>query len=305
MNETPSGPPTAEDLVAFAAVVEAGGFSAAARALGTARQLVHRRVVALEDCTGLRLLERSTRQVRPTPLGMRVYAHAVTVRDALEAAAHEVRSSRAEPSGPLRISAPPLFTERLLPAVVIAFCSRWPAVQLELQPEVHFSDLIADNVDLALRIGQLEPSTLIARRLGLVSEQALVAAPGFPGLAALAHPLDLRGVPTLILGPTPASFRGVHRFRRGEESMEIPVRPRITSLSPAVVRTAALAALGVAWLPRFYVAEELAAGALVEVLREWWLPPSPVHAVLASRTAGNPAVGAFLLALEDALLQQV
>jgi DNA-binding transcriptional LysR family regulator len=283
----------ADALVAFAAVVEAGSFSAAARELGTTRQSIHRRVVRLEDHAGLRLLERSTRQVRATAVGLRVYQHAVAVRDALHGAAEEVRSASAVPAGRLRVSVPPLMARTLFPPVVVAFTRAYPSVSLELLSDQRLADLLGESVDLAVRVGPLDSSSLLAVSLGH-TPQILVASPTLPGLAGLETLADLQRVPGLLYGPPPRDGRWAL------SDGEVRLRPRLVSTSAEVLREAALEGLGVAALPALFVAPELEAGRLVQVVPAW-SRARPVHAVYASRVAGNPALAAFLAVLQEEL----
>jgi DNA-binding transcriptional LysR family regulator len=140
-------------LVRFAAVVEGGGFSPAARALGVPRQSLHRSVAALEEAAGVRLLDRDARRVRPTDAGRRLYAHAGAIlREARDAAA-SMRAAGGRPRGRLRLTAPHLFAEAFLAPLIEAFLRAWPEVQIDADFTVARSDLVRDDYDLAIRVG--------------------------------------------------------------------------------------------------------------------------------------------------------
>ncbi|HEU4404511.1 MAG TPA: LysR substrate-binding domain-containing protein [Polyangiaceae bacterium] len=287
-------------LAAYAQVVAAGGFSGAARALGVPRQAVHRRVTALERELGLELLERTTRRVRPTDAGRRLFGHAERVLAEARAATEAMRAARAAPSGTLRLTAPELFGELVIGPALAKFLARWPAVRAAALFSLEREDLLGRDLDLAIRLGPLREGSRRARRLGAVPVVCCAAPALIAGAAEpVEHPGALASWPALHYGRDPGGAPVRWRFQKGRQAAELRLEPRLCSTSARVVRDAALAGLGVARLPRLVCEHELGRGALVEVLAAWRGEPTPVHAVFSARPSSSPTLGAFLQTLAE------
>jgi DNA-binding transcriptional LysR family regulator len=178
-------------LVVFAKVVEAKSFSEAARRLGMPVSTVSRRVAELEDQLGVRLLDRSTRNLRLTDLGSEVLEHAQRSAEASEAVQNIVSNRQSSVSGTLRLSAPPNISDTLLGPLVTAFQASYPNVRVQILIAERYIDHIADGVDIAFRLGALKDSSLVARKIFDLSASAR----GEPGLSE-----ELRG-PRETAGP--------------------------------------------------------------------------------------------------------
>jgi DNA-binding transcriptional LysR family regulator len=165
-------------LVIFAKVVEAKSFSEAARRLGMPVSTVSRRVAELEDQLGVRLIDRSTRNLRLTDLGAEVLEHAQRSAEASEAVASIVSDRMLNVSGTLRLSAPPSISDTLLSPLVSAFQASYPNVRVQILIAERFVDHINDGVDIAFRLGALKDSSLVARRI-LTYRHQLVASPDY------------------------------------------------------------------------------------------------------------------------------
>jgi DNA-binding transcriptional LysR family regulator len=165
-------------LALFAKVVEAGSFSEAARRLKMPISTVSRRIAELEDQLGVRLLERSTRNLRLTELGAEVLEHAVRSAELNEAVESVVSNRLSDVSGTLKLSAPPSVSDTLLTPLVTAFQASYPNVRVQILVTERLVDLIAEGVDLAFRLGALKDSCLVARRV-LTYRHQLVASPSY------------------------------------------------------------------------------------------------------------------------------
>src|SRR5690349_9384842 len=154
------------DMVLFAAVVREGSFTRAARQLGVTKQTVSERVAKLEAQLGVRLLERTTRRLRPTDAGSGYYERCSTIAAWIDEANDEVQRRQAEPVGVVRLSAPVLYGRRFLAAVVADYLTRHPAMRVEVVLADRRVDLIEEGIDLAIRIGALDDSSLTVRKLG-------------------------------------------------------------------------------------------------------------------------------------------
>ncbi len=239
-------------------VVRAGSFTAAARAMGTSKQWVSRRVLDAEAALGLPLLERTTRTMKPTPAGARVIERAEAALASITEALTEAERAQQEPSGQLRVSAPLLYGRQFLVPIIAEFREHNPKVLVELLLTDRRVSLLEEEVDLAIRVGDSPDSSLVSRRLGRASLQ-LVASPGY---------LSSAGTPRTI-----AQLKTHHAvLARPDETWTLDDAP--VGLEPSTVIAhletrfaAACAGLGVALLPSFLVKPAVSAGQLVHLLR--------------------------------------
>lgn len=260
-------------IEAFAAVVERGSFTAAAATLQTAKSSVSETVRALEDRLGVRLLERTTRRVRPTPAGDAFYRHCRRLLDDAAAARREAQAGTRLPAGRLRVGAPDGFAERYIVPGLSKFLADYPTIEIELIQSPGTMDLVEQGLDLAIRIVEKPEPRLVVRRIAS-SQVVIVASPGYLASAGTPKkPGDIRG--HQLIGFTPLPWRD--SWRLGEET--IAVRPRVLTNNSESLRAAALAGLGLAALPEWLVAEALVAGQLVRVLTEHDTPSGGIYAV--------------------------
>jgi len=279
-----------DDLATFAEVVHAGSFSEAARRLGRPRQSIHRQVAALETRLGLQLLERSTRRLRVTDVGRRLFEHADRIRDEARRAAALLKDAGSAPSGVLRITAPDLFGELVLTPVIHTFLERWPDVRVEAVFSLEHADLLASGFDLAIRLGSPgthEHRTHVLARTAL----AWVAAPSY---------LARRGTPTRL---EDLATHDHLRYGREPQALDASAAtpPRLWCTNARTVHDAAVAGLGVAKLPLLLCASTLRSGALVRVLPELPLDAARVYAIHAARSSASPTLDAFLATLREQL----
>ncbi|MFY0539506.1 LysR family transcriptional regulator [Nannocystis pusilla] len=290
-------------LARFAAVVELGGFSPAARALGVPRQSLHRSIAQLEQVTGVRLLDRGARQVRPTDAGRRLFGHAATIlREARDAHA-SLRAARGRPRGRLRLTAPHLFAEQFLIPLIEEFLATWPEVQIDADFTVAHSDLIRDDYDLAIRLGDRPTHGRYVVMLGSVATVCCVAPAYLAAAPPLADPQALSRHSVLAYGPH--RVRHTWRFERAGETVEVDLAPRLRADSARLVLAACRAGLGVARLPEFLCAGDVSAGSLVPVWVDWQIPRTPIWVLYSSRSDKNPTLHAFLDRLKAHLLARM
>ena len=283
------------DLRLFAAVVDHGGFSAAARVLGMPKSRLSKRVARLEEQLGVRLLERSTRSVRMTDIGERFHEQCEAVLAGVEAAEAIVAVARAQPCGIIRASCPPGLVPGLVADILPGFLQAYPQVRVELTVSNRAMDLVEDRIDVALRVRaalDTDPN-LTLRKLG-TSRMLLMASPGFA--AANRERLTIERLAEL---PTLTPFEGVHGRSwelQGPDGRVAAVahEPRLASPDFEVLRAAAVAGLGVVLLSEHMCNCAIGAGALVRVLPEWSTRYGTVHLVFATRRGLLPAVRAFI-----------
>lgn len=286
----------------FAAVHEAGGFSAAARALGLPKSRLSRRVAGLEARLGVRLLHRSTRRLVLTDIGRAVLAHAQALLREAGAAEALARAQQLEPAGVVRLSMPTEMLDTPVGDVVLACLHQLPKVSIETVLTSRRVDLLAEGLDIAIRVRAPDDedpqwSTL---RLGptqalLVASPALVAERGAPD-----HPSALAGWPAL--GPV-GTDRRIHWRLVGPsgQTVDASAAARLSCEQFRMRLRAAESGLGVTLVPHEFAKASIDAGRLAVVLPGWAPPASTLQAVYVTQRGLSPAVRAVLDALRDAL----
>ena len=291
-----------EGFYYFTQVVDHGGFAKAARALGIPKSRLSRHVSSLEGTLGVRLVNRSTRRFVVTDVGHEVYQHATAMLAEADAALEVVEFARAKPCGTIRASCPVALAQSSLAPILPAFLGAYPAIRLELQVSNRRVDVLAESVDVALRV-RSRPSGedgLVMRTFREVDE-FLLASPGYlEGAAPLTEPAELKHHTTLDYGGE-FDRRPWELLGPAGESAAVEHKPRIVCHDFVVLRQAVLAGLGVARLPESVVRADLKSGALVRVLPAWRSPQGIVHVVFPTRRGMLPAVRAFIDFLAERL----
>ncbi len=291
----------ADDLLLFARVMEAGSFSRAAERLHLPKSTVSRRVAALEERLGEKLLQRSTRRLALTDFGQGVLEHARVVAGEVDGALALALHRQQRPRGRLRVSMPGDFAQQALPEMLSAFVRDNPEVQLELDLSPRRVDLIAEGFDLAIRMGTLpEDSQLAARRLALIGT-GLYASPGY--LARHGEP-QLPQALTSMHGLMILSRHGdavPWKLRRGHEgAWELwEGQPQLKTLvnAPDMLLRMACADVGITAVGAHFAQPFVDRGELVRVLPDWELLPTPCWAVFPERRLMPLRTRAFLDAL--------
>lgn len=278
-----------QDMALFAMVAECGSFTGAAKRAGLPKSSVSQRISQLEQLLGLRLINRTTRQLNLTFAGERYLVHCQEMLQASERATTAIERLRDNPSGRLRITSPAGIGATLLARFNTAFHQAYPGVTLEVSVSDQLHDIVQDGYDIALRTGQPQDSSLIGRRIGYC-ERVLVASPDYLAqFVAIEHPQQL------------AEHRCIaHQawsewlLKKDEEYYRwlLPLIHMTDNLVYA--RECALQGAGMTLLPRFLCGEWLASGELVEVLPEWQVAGNELWLVYPSRKLNSPALARFV-----------
>jgi len=286
------------DLLLFARVVDEGSFSRAAEYLKMPKSTLSRRMAALEAQLGERLLLRTTRKLTVTDFGNAVLSHAHQVTAEVEAALALTQHRQAEPSGRLRISMPGDFANNVLGSLMAEFIAKYPAISLEVDISPRRVDLIGENFDLAIRMGDLpDDAFLAARRLAVLSV----------GIYASPNYLKRRGVP-----PEPEALMehdALHLLarngepvpwllKRAEERWHGIPPGRATANSPALLIHLALSGIGITVMADHFAEPHIRSGELIRVLEDWDLPPVTAWVVFPGRRLMPTRTRVFLDALE-------
>ena len=288
------------DLYYFAEVVDHGGFAPAGRAIGIPKSKLSRRIALLEERLGVRLIQRSTRRFAVTDVGQTYYAHCKAMLVEAQSAQEAIELTRAQPCGIVRISCPVALLDAQVGAMLAAFMTKYPRVVLHLDATNRRVDVVAEAVDVAIRVRPppLEDSDLVLRVLA-DRGQCLVASPGLlQQFGTPRVPADLTNLPSLDLG-APQDDHAWHLMGPDDAQATIQHQPRFVTGDLFALRTAAAAGVGVVQLPTMLIEHEFSSGQLVRLLPDWAPRPEIVHAVFASRRGLLPSVRALIEYLVD------
>lgn len=274
--------PGLEHFTAFAETAKYGGFAAAARAQGVAPSTLAKAVGRLEKDLGVKLFHRTTRQVTLTPDGERLFRRCERVLAEVEDLRAEAAGTRAAPAGNLLVSAPVFYGKRFVMPLLAALVEQHPALRLDMRLSDQWVDLVRDGIDLAVRIGQLRDSTLVARR---VDQQELVLCASASYLKAHRTPRRIEDLSahTTIAFRVPSTGRDrPWQFRQRGTPVELILQPRVRISETESLVDAVKLGLGLCQLPDMLVRDELASGELKEVLPACRPEPMPISVVYPS-----------------------
>jgi DNA-binding transcriptional LysR family regulator len=276
-------------FVIFARVVEAGSFSEAARRLKMPVSTVSRRIAELEAASGVRLLERSTRSLRPTDAGSEVLEHARRGLEVGEAIDSIVSNQLSTVSGELRLSAPPNISDTLLTPLVTAFQAAYPQVRVQILVTDRYIDPLAEGVDLLLRLGAPRDSRLVARVL-LTYRHQLVASPAYlAARPAPEHPRDLPAHRLLAFSHWRPDNRWTFVEAGGGRKETVAFQPALAMNDYVGIAAALLTGAGIGELPPVVQPDLLRTGQLVEVMPRWRFRPDQLSlAHLGARHVPRP-----------------
>jgi len=281
------------EMESFVAVVETGGFTEAARRLRLSKSAISKQISALEDRLGARLLDRTTRNVAATEIGMSYYREAVRVLQIASDADAMVASMQSAPSGRLRITAPMDLGQQLIAPMVHAFLKDYPDISVDLVLENRNVDLLAEKFDLAIRIGNLPDSGLKARKLTEL-QMRVVAAPSY--LERVGTPQTVQDLEKFDLLHFSNNQTGTVWNVESDEGL-IPIRalksPFTVNDGTSLLR-ATINGLGISYLPRFSVDEAIASGDLVELFPATVAESRPIHAVYQPGPYIQPKLRSFV-----------
>lgn len=288
-------------IESFVAVAQQGSFVKAAEKLGLSKAMVSRNVGELEAHLGVRLMQRTTRRLALSDAGAAYLQRCTQILAELEEANAAVSATAVQAQGRLKITAPLTFGIRHLAPLWGEFLRIHPRVELEVHLNDRVVDLVDEGYDMAVRIGQLAPSSLIARRIAS-TRLVLCASPRYLQQAAPIR--DLEDIARhAVIGYTYLATGEQWHFTGPQGARSIEVRPRLRSNSGDTCRAAALADQGIVFEPSFLVGEDLQAGRLLPVLPQYAGPELDVSVVYPSRLHLSHKVRAMVEFLADAFAQ--
>lgn len=276
----------------FVRVVETGSFSRAGKAEDIAQSTVSKEVSSLETRLGTQLIRRSSRGLSVTEKGQEFYDFAIGMLADLDAAESRIRSGEVSPKGRIRVASPPVFSSKLIVPQLPSLFERYPNLTIDLEVSERYVSLVEDSVDVAIRIGDLADSSLLARQIGCV-EAVVVAAPSYlEAYGSPKAPADLEHHTCL-----PFMFQGsskTWKFRGPEGEITIGPTARLRTNDADSVHAAVRAGLGLAQGPSWMFADEIAAGMLVSVLSDFRPRLFPIHAISSESRRMTGAIKVFV-----------
>jgi DNA-binding transcriptional LysR family regulator len=280
------------DVLAFVGVVETGAFARAAERMDISKSILSRRVARLEEQLGAKLLTRTAQGASPTDIGQAYYERASNILADLEAAREIVADAVTQVAGPIRLTAPLSFgTQHLAPALA-DFARQHPKVELDVSLDDRTVDLLAGGFDMAVRIGNLADSALIARKIApvhavVVASPAYLAERGRPK-----HPRDLADHDLLFYANVPTYEQW--RFRIGNRWEHVKGHSRFRANTGEMLREAACAGLGIVILPSFIASDAIRSGGVEMILRDFPLEEVGLHLVMPPGRASTARMRALI-----------
>lgn len=285
------------EISVFARVAQQGSFSAAARSLGMPLSTVSRKVADLEEQLGVSLLQRTTRRLQLTRAGELYYRQCADLLQGFEDAESKITELHHQAEGKLRISVPLGMANADFSDFLSRFLEKYPKIELDLLITNRYVDLVAENVDLALRMGPLEDSSLIARRLG-TTHHFLVASAAF--VKKFGQPKEPEEIPQFrCLTYLGEGDHDTWCFSKGKAQKKIKVSGRIKASDMMALKELALRGHGIAHLPELYCTAEIREGAFRQLLPEWRSQAFPVHALYSNRRFPPARLLSFLEEIEN------
>lgn len=286
-------PPSLNGLLVFAAVAEAGGFTAAGERLGMTKAGVSLQVKHLEARLGVALFARTTRQVHLTEAGRALYADSTSALLALREALNAAAARRSELAGTMRVAAPVDHAELIVAPVLAEFTNAHPGVAVDLRTSDRSADLVAEGIDVAIRLGELRDSSLRAFKLGEF-EQHVVASPAYLRRAGHPeHPRDLAGHDWIAFGLLRTPLTWGFTASDGSKS-SVRMKSRLQVDSSSSLRALLERGSGVSVLDHYSIADAVRAGRLVRLVADWHIPRGGIYAVLPPGKHVPALVRAFI-----------
>jgi DNA-binding transcriptional LysR family regulator len=280
------------DVLAFVRVAETGAFARAAERMDISKSILSRRVARLEEQLGAKLLTRTAQGAQPTDIGQAYYARASNILADLEAAQEIVADAVTQIAGPIRLTAPISFGVQHLAPALADFAKKHPKVEIDVSLNDRRVDLLADGFDMAIRIGNLADSSLIARRIAPVRGLVLASPTYLDERGRPEHPRDLADHDLLYYANIPVYEHW--RFRVGNRWEHVKGHARFRADNGETLREAACSGLGIVILPSFIASSAIQAGNLEVLLRDYPLEEIGLHLVMPPGRASTARMRALI-----------
>jgi DNA-binding transcriptional LysR family regulator len=278
------------EVVVFIKVVEMGSFSQAARQLGMPNSTVSSKMSDLEKRLGISLIRRTTRKLFVTQEGQMFFERCTRGLDEIRQAEDELLSKQSEPQGLLKITSPIELGSIILPKVIEKFRNQFPKINIDVYLSDRTVDIVSEGFDLAIRVGELKDSSLIAKKLGGIYFAPFASSSYLKKNGTPKVPKDLKDHSCLQFSPL-----GTEEWSLcGPRSVTVSMKKQIVINELNSIKALTISGVGISLLPTFLCYSEVQAGKLVRVLPEWRTNIRPVHFVYAGQKHASPKVNAFI-----------
>ena len=285
------------DMLVFAEVIKAGSFTKAAEVLNLPKSNISRKLTRLETHLGVRLLERTTRSIHLTEVGQIYLQHCQRIQEEVESAEFCVDHLVESPRGQLKICASVTIGQQIISKYLHEYIEQYPDVNVSLELTNRRIDLVEEGFDLAIRIGELEDSSLIAKYLGQL-DRKLCASPSLIDRHILpAHPSELAQLPSLFM--TSSMPKNQWQLRQAEVVEQVQIKPKVEVNDFLSLSRLCISGCGVTLLPAYLCDEAILDGRLLHVLPEWQCEQSKVFALYPSHKSVTPKVLTMLSFLAE------
>lgn len=279
------------EISVFIKVVEVGSFRKAAESLGMPNSTVSHKISCLEARLGISLLKRTTRKLNITPEGEAYFKLCQQGLEKIKTAELEILSTQGEPQGTLRITAPNELGSTLLPLLISKYHLKYPKVHIEAVLTERRIDLLSENIDLAIRAGELKDSTLVAKKIGSACF-SLFASPQYVKTHGhLNTPHDLKNHRCLQFAPA-----GINEWIliKNKDFVHVPLKKHLLINDMNAIKNLCVMHEGIAFLPNYLCSNELSSKKLLRLLPDWRSSLSPIHLVYPAQRFVTPKVSAFV-----------
>lgn len=279
------------EIAIYIKVVQTGSFSEAAKKLGMPKSTVSSKISSLEKRLNTTLIHRTTRKLNITPAGEAYFKRCLSGIEEINSAEDEISALSGEPSGLLRVTAPPALGSSILPCLLSEFTRKYPKVSVEVILTDRRVDLLSENVDLAIRGGVLKDSTLIAKKIGAVYFAPFASPKYLKNSKEITHPRDLSQHRCLNFSPLGI---GEWKFTGPKGSLDVPIKSPVMINDLSIIKQMSLMGDGIAYLPTYFCMEEAKSGKLLRLLPDWRSSLSPIHFVYPAQRFVTPKLSAFI-----------
>ena len=280
----------------FLKVVQEGSFNKAAKKLGMPNSTVSSKVSSLEKRLGVTLIQRTTRKLNITPAGQSYFKRCMSGLEEIKAAEAEIATFQGEPQGLLRITAPAELGSNILPGIISEYTKKYPKAQIELILTDRRVDLIGENIDLAIRAGELRDSSLIAKRVGAIYFAPFASAKYLKQKGTPSHPRELKQHTCLQFAPIGI---GEWKMNSPKGSFNVPMPGRILVNDMGTLKKMAMNDDGITYLPTYFCFLEVKNKHLVRILPDWRSSLTPIHFVYPAQRFVTPKLSAFITLAAD------
>ncbi len=287
-----------ETMRVFVRVVETGSFSAVARTLGLGQPAISKQIAALEDRLGAQLIRRGSRGISLTEAGREFYDDALRILADLELAEARIGRRQVSPSGVLRVALSPGFGRLHVVPLLPAFLKRYPDIAIDFRISDRFVDLIEEGLDMAIRIGELADSSLVARRIAATSRIAVAAPAYLKAHGEPKHPNELARHAGIVVSNEGAPV--TWQFAGPAGRSDVQPRPLLRTNDAEVARAAVLQGLGIGYTPHWLFAGDLKGRAVRQILKDQKSKLYPISAVYPGGRKPAGKVTAFIAFLAEA-----